>query len=84
MGGPTDVWSCRPRDPDPVPASQDTGRRARLRHRGRRHSLVVLSLVAGAIMLATGRPAGIGLALLLSAMALLATPDPGRDMRRGR
>jgi hypothetical protein len=64
--------------------SQDTGWRGRLRQRGRRYSLVALSLVAGVIMLATGRPAGIGVALLLSALALLATPDPGRDARRGR
>jgi len=62
--------------------SQDTGWGGRLRKRGTRYSIVVLSLVAGAVMLATGRPVGIGLALLLSAVALLATPDPVRDARR--
>jgi hypothetical protein len=56
--------------------------RGRLRQRGTRYSLVLLSLVAGAIVLATGRPAGIGIALLLSALALLATPEQDRDARR--
>jgi len=62
--------------------AQHTSRRGRLRQRGKRYSLVVLSAIAGTIVLATGRPAGIGLALLLAAMALLATPDPDRDSRR--
>jgi hypothetical protein len=46
---------------------------------------VVVCLVAGAAVLATGRPVGIGFALLLSALALLMTPDRGCDAScRGR
>jgi hypothetical protein len=56
-----------------------------MRERARRYILVVLSLVAGATLLATGRPAGIGLALLLCALALIATPDRDGDGNwRGR
>lgn len=65
----------QPRDPEGMPGSGPTGWRTRLQQRTTRYSLVVLCLIAGAIMLATGRPAGIGLALLLSALALVATPD---------
>jgi hypothetical protein len=73
------------RDPDGMPGSGQTHWSRRLRQRATRYTLVVLCVVAGAIMLATGRPVGIGVALLLSALALVTAPD--RDSRancRGR
>jgi hypothetical protein len=45
------------------------------------YGLATLFLVAGAIVLATGRPVGIGLALLLCALALLVTPIPSSHRR---
>ena len=73
------------RDAEGMPASGNTGQRRRPRRRATQYSLVMLFLVAGTVMLATGRLPGIGLALLLSALALLAAPHPDRDAsRRGR
>ena len=75
----------RSRDSEAMPVSRDTSRRGRLRSRATQYGLVVLFLVAGVMVLATGRPAGIGLALLLSALALLTTPSPDPDASwRGR
>jgi uncharacterized membrane protein YccC len=73
----------RSRDSKDMPVSRNTRRRRRLRRRATQYGLVVLFLVAGAMVLATGRPAGIGLALVLSALALLTTPNPDRDASCG-
>jgi hypothetical protein len=84
MGRPADGIVLGPRNGQGMDRYRNTRRRW---HRGTyvgEYAVVVLVLAAGAIVLATGQPAGIGWALVLCALAMIVSSSSDRGGGRGR